>query len=209
MIDYLVKNILLEGNVENFDLNEFKSINSFAGKKKYAQTHLERIGAGTSRIVYEFGEGEVLKMAKNSKGIAQNLAEIEMFNDGIYDHIFADIYDYDEDGSYLISQRADRLKKSEFKRITGISFEDFADELQNQALASGQLRYISKIEIPKEVEEEIWGNDFTRDVLSLIGDYDFPYGDLTETSSYGKIGDEIVLIDYGATKDVINTFYEK
>jgi len=39
---------------------------------------LPKIGSGSGRIVYDFGEGMVLKLAKNTKGVAQNNIESDI-----------------------------------------------------------------------------------------------------------------------------------
>ena len=59
---------------QNF-LPEFLKIKSFAGKMKFANQYLTRIGSGSGRIVYDIDGKKVLKLAKNPKGVAQNEME--------------------------------------------------------------------------------------------------------------------------------------
>ena len=60
-----------------FDMSVFKSLNSFQSRIEYCASRLKRLGAGSSRIVYQIDDEKCLKLAKNQKGVAQNLAEIE------------------------------------------------------------------------------------------------------------------------------------
>lgn len=54
----------------NFNLNEFSQISTFIGRKKYCDERLQKIGAGSSRIVYRVDDEKVLKIAKNKKRIS-------------------------------------------------------------------------------------------------------------------------------------------
>jgi hypothetical protein len=59
--------------------------------------------------------------------------------------------------------------------------------------------------------DEMWENEFTYRMLSFMGDYDIPVGDLARLSTYGLVKrdgqDAIVMIDYGLTHDVYGTYY--
>ena len=57
--------------------DEFEKIQSFAGKLKYAATHLPKIASGSGRAVFKIDDSKVLKIAKNKKGLAQNNVESE------------------------------------------------------------------------------------------------------------------------------------
>lgn len=68
-----------------------------------------------------------------------------------------------------------------------------------------------RYDVDKSIEEEMWENEFTYEMLSFIGNYGAPTGDLIRTSSYGVVKrdgqDEIVMIDYGLTSDVYTSYY--
>ena len=59
----------------SFNMEEFKTLTTFAQRIKYCSARLPRIGAGSSRIVFQIDDEKCLKLAKNQKGIAQNEAE--------------------------------------------------------------------------------------------------------------------------------------
>jgi len=78
------------------------SININRGKYRY-------LGKGSGRIVYDMGNGRVIKAAKNIKGIAQNLEEYnisEVDNSGL----FARVLNVSDDYRFLIMDKAERIK---------------------------------------------------------------------------------------------------
>ena len=71
------------------------------------------IGKGSGRIVYDLGNGQVVKYAKNIKGIAQNIEEysIALLDDS---GLFANVLKVSDDYRYLIMNKADRVKDISF-----------------------------------------------------------------------------------------------
>lgn len=67
------------------------------------------IGSGSGRRVFDLGNGYVVKVAKNIKGIAQNKAERHI---SLSDHsnIFAKIIHVSEDFRFLIMEKAVRIR---------------------------------------------------------------------------------------------------
>ena len=81
-----IRKVLKESFIEedypsSFDMERFKSLTSFNARIKYCEEHLQRLGSGSSRIVYKIDDKKVLKLAKNKKGISQNGTEIGLGND--------------------------------------------------------------------------------------------------------------------------------
>lgn len=78
------------------------------------QSNLKRgeyqfIGKGSGRVVYDLGNGQVVKVAKNIKGIAQNIEEykISLVDDS---NLFARVYDLSDDYNFLIMDRAEHIE---------------------------------------------------------------------------------------------------
>jgi hypothetical protein len=67
------------------------------------------IGKGSGRVVFDLGNGKVVKAAKNIKGIAQNMEEyrIALTDDS---GLFARIWDVSEDYRFLIMDKAERIR---------------------------------------------------------------------------------------------------
>jgi len=78
------------------------SININRGKYRY-------LGKGSGRIVYDMGNGLVIKAAKNRKGIAQNIEEysIALVDDS---GLFARVLTVSDDYHFLIMDKAERIK---------------------------------------------------------------------------------------------------
>ena len=74
----IVENILNDiDSTQAFNIEEFSKLHSFQKRVQYCNERLQRLGAGSSRIAYKLNEERVLKIAKNSKGIAQNEKEAD------------------------------------------------------------------------------------------------------------------------------------
>jgi predicted nuclease with TOPRIM domain len=98
-----------------FDIKELKNIRSFAGRIKYINQHLKKIGVGSARIVYQIDNDTVLKLAKNKKGIAQNDVEGDWGLHQMYPDILPELIDKDEDDDLWIIKKF--AKKSRRKNL--------------------------------------------------------------------------------------------
>lgn len=189
----------------SFSFEEFNKIPSYAGKLKYANTHLNKITSGSSRVVYKVDDEKVLKIAKNKKGLDQNAVESDwsMANYGVTAHVFL----HSEDNFWVEMELAKKLSPSRFKEITGISLADYQAAIQ---YLGSQMQPRSFYQ-PKKPAQEIYDNEFYQDMERFISDYDFPTGDFARLNSYGEVlrdGNPIVvLVDFGASRNVINTHY--
>ena len=67
------------------------------------------IGKGSGRIVYDMGNGLVVKEAKNLKGFAQNMEEywIALNDDS---GLFARVYEVSDDYRFLIMDKAEQIR---------------------------------------------------------------------------------------------------
>ena len=79
--------------------------------------------AGSSRLVYEIIPTQtVLKLAYKEAGLEQNKIECDYI---LKSSIFPDVIDFYEDDFgvvFLECQKADKVKKSEFKTLIGLTF---------------------------------------------------------------------------------------
>lgn len=119
---------------------------TFKSRLDYALARAKRIGQGSSRValVIEFqGRPTVLKVAKNRKGMAQNLEEVGILSDGYFSNldILIPLIDYDQSGSvsWLQTELAkpfktraalaaalgcDIMKLLEFSRMIGMGYSE-------------------------------------------------------------------------------------
>lgn len=197
----------------SFDMEHFKTLSSFASRIRYCEEHLKRLASGSSRIVYLIDDDKVLKLAKNKKGIAQNEVEIDMGQQGMLTDTVAKVFDYHPDNLWLEMEYAKKLTKPLFKEITGFNFDDYTALIHNYYATSVVPRKkIHKVTSPPDnVVEDMWEDEFTYNILQMIGNYEVPTGDLERKNSYGVVErngkKDIVVVDYGLSGDVQATYY--
>lgn len=191
-------------------LPEFLETNSYAGRMRYAKEHLQGIGSGTGRIVYNIDNEKVLKLAKNAKGVAQNEAEAGAGYYRYTQHIVTEVFDSSDNYSWLISEMAKKVNEKRIKELTDIpNLNDLFYFLRNYEEQSKGRRKI--FEQDKELEEFFYENEFAQDLSNFIADYGQNAGDMGRPSSYGEVLRDgqpaIVLTDYGLNDEVYDTHY--
>ena len=206
----IVEELMGEDYPSTFDMEHFKTLKSFNQRVKYCQDKLKRISSGSSRIVYIIDDTKVLKLAKNTKGIAQNEVEIEYSQYNNLKDVVANTFDNNMDSLWVEMELARKVRKSDFQRIIGYSFEDYCKAINNYGVDSGNGRG-HKYPMDKAMVESMWENEFMYEMFSFIGNYALPVGDLLRLSSYGLVTrngeDTIVMIDYGLTNDIYTGYY--
>ena len=205
--------MLQEAADEHFSLEELSAIQSFRGRFNYCTQHLgKHIGKGSSRATFQIDDEKVLKLAWNNKGMGQNITEMQTYTASI----FPNVYDYDENGKWIISEFVLPAKSQDFKHCFGMTFQQFASFIS----ASGKYRFggrywnampenewISYLENNEELSE-------FDDYIGNYGNHSFtPVGDMTRLCNYGlthRNGEAtIVLLDSGLSEDVWNTYYKR
>lgn len=194
---------------QNF-LPEFLNIRSYAGRIKFANQNLDRLGSGTGRIVYNIDGEKVLKLAKNSKGVAQNEAEA---NAGYYrdtQYIVTEVFDNGDNYTWLVSELAKKVNEKRIKELTDIpSLNELYYFLRNFKDQNNGKRKV--FDQSKEMEEFFWENEFAQDLANFIANYNQSAGDMGRPSSYGEVLRDgqptIVLTDYGLNDEVYDTHY--
>ena len=193
-------------------MDEFSQIKGYAGKLRYADTHLAKIASGSGRTVYRIDGEKVLKIAKNKKGVAQNNVEAEPFLQQ-YDltaRVFTTGPANSDDCLYLEMELVKKIGRNRFKELAGVSIEELADYLeyydQRRKPKSAFERKFSPEFLAKMGE-----NEFVQSLVSLDADYDFAVGDQKRLSTWGEVlrdgSPKVVLVDFGLTTSVYDQFY--
>lgn len=207
-----------------FNMDIFKSLNSYNKKIQYCNNNLQRIASGSSRIVYKIDDDTVLKLAKNQKGLAQNEAETQYRDDLYAPNIFAEVYDNDENFYWIEMQLARKAKPTDFKKLTGYDFKTFTYFVMYSA-----QQYLPRtrygFSVPSEYEQLFNSEEFRNMVWDnpdnvfyqtneYLTSYQIQkYGDVQRISSWGVVKDKqdgtdkLVLIDYGLTDDIFEKYY--
>lgn len=205
----ILETMLDEDYPTNFNMEHFKTLNSFASRIKYCQENLQRISSGSSRIVYKIDNEKVLKLAKNQKGLAQNEVEIQWGGDGYFGSILANTLDNHEDALWVEMELARKVGKNDFIKAFGYNIDDFNMWLSNQNERNNGRRPIWGMDA--ELEEKISESEFANAILDFMLQIKAPAGDFGKLSSYGMVKrdgqDDIVLIDFGLTGEVYASYY--
>ena len=191
-------------------LDGFEEIKSFVGKIRAADQNLTRIGSGSGRIVYDIDGEKVFKVAKNSKGIAQNSEEAGTGQYHDTHHIVTKVFDSANDDSWVISEKGKKVTENRIKELTGIpSLNELFHYVKNfQSSNNGRGNIFNQ---KPEVVEELNNNEFANDLTEFIANYNQQPGDYGRPSSYGEVIRDgqpaIVLTDYGLSDEVYDTHY--
>ena len=205
---------LYDGNIEvdeatypeSFNMDEFSNLKSFAERVRYCNQRLQKLGSGTARIVY-------------AKGVAQNQAEAgDWYLKSM--GLFAKVYDYPDNFQWIEMQRCIPAKKSDFKRITGESFETYCYFIRYMQERYMRRTYFHVDQAQKDYFDRIIESDGFEDTLfydnySYMGDYQpQAVGDMMRISSWGIVRDDdgsarLVMVDFGLNDDVYDEFYKR
>ena len=217
----LVEKLIKEAHYpENFSMEEFSNIPSFKGRLQYCDERLKKLGAGSSRIAYKIDDERVLKIAKNSKGIAQNQKEAD-FGRNTYG-VTAKVYDVDYDNyTWIEMELAYPIKKPEVKSLIGVTFEDLISlicYMHDEYAGPGEKvfeRYKQNSASTKEIMEELVyteKNEFLYHLYTFLLDYQPNYiYDYCRIKNWGKVlrnGQwEMVIIDDGFDENVAKLYH--
>lgn len=208
-----LKNIIGEmAYPSSFSFDEFKKLKKFSERVRYCGQHLNKISSGSARIVYNIDGDKVLKLAKNSKGLTQNLTEIRLGTEPYY-KCFANIYDYDKNGMWVEMEHCRKALKSDFKKLYGVPFEAlccFITDINNERynFYRDYRGIVKNIMNGKETETQKLFCD-VHDYISCEGLT--AIGDLCRINSWGipRNTNRYVIIDFGLDDLVFNNYYRR
>ena len=191
----------------NFNLDTFKSLTSFNKRVLYCNQNLKRLGAGTSRIVYQVEPGTVLKLAKNDRGLQQNRHEANEYNQTYFSEVRTNVLDYDhENDLWVISEIATKITPEIFKQYTGFDFDKFDKYInlkygENNGKKITDKHYLTFL-TPDE-KEKMGKDDFIEEVKLFMFNNNLDPSDVGRISSWGLVDrdghKQVVLTDYGYT----------
>jgi hypothetical protein len=197
---------------EGFDVEELKKISSYAGKQKYVAQHLEKLGAGSARVVYKIDDTHVLKLAKNAKGIAQNEVEGDWSMHKHYPEFVPELIEVDDDYLWIIKERINKITKGEFAKLSGYKYEDFSTMLRkfvNDRTSNKKFPW----SVNPDEYAEFMDDEFIQELSDFIINYDLEVGDIGGSiSNWGKSTkhtDNPVLADVGLSKSVHQQHYKR
>lgn len=198
----------------SFNMDEFKRLKTFAKRLEYCKARLPRIGAGSSRVVFKVDNDKVLKLAKNRKGIAQNLVEINELTDIYSSVILPEIFDYDEDGLFLECELCRKATEKDFHAIYGVPWGALCCVAWKEYLNHNRRGWNPYSEF-EPVVQQIWkgGDNDTSEFLDNVREYvanhsNNPVYDLTRVANWGiDFEGYFKLVDCGLDDDVYRQYY--
>lgn len=178
-------------------LKNLEKLDTFADQIKYAESTLEHLSSGSSRIVYKSPDGTVIKLAKNKKGLAQNKAEA---NPKMKSEFLNKIISHAKDFSWIETNFLDKITEKEFEDLTGLPFKDFGDAV-SQGLNSSSEKKSSKFDKVKK-------SKIYKEMKRLGDEFHLLPGDMERISSWGTKDKKPILIDAGLTREIYDEFYD-
>lgn len=172
-----------------------------------------KVGSGSSRRVFALDKNTVIKMAKDRRGMAQNLVELRVFEKT--PERVAKIKWYHPKGYYLIVERCTSLYRFLESKDVNLNADDFADYVDIDIKQNYTAKKVNNIvkdfvretkdeakykpaifkKLAKEIKELatfVWKNKI-RDI----------YDDQLGVNKAGKI----ILLDYGMDEEVWEKYY--
>lgn len=140
LIENMVEKVITQTHEKNgqkskktFNFSYMKNIEDLEELIWYAKSTLPPLSisdngpnSGSSRLVFHFGTGKVLKIARNDYGVEQNSAEI--FASRKFPDLVVKTYDNDPGYKWILSEAVRTLSEKEFEQFTGIkNFNLFSD----------------------------------------------------------------------------------
>lgn len=182
-------------------LHELQSINSFAGRIRYADQNFSKISQGSSRSVYDIGNNRVVKLARNKMGISQNTTEGDSYLANMF-NILSPSISTDGNGLYVVAKKYNTAKSIQevCKRI-GVdkaTLDKFVHQMNRNILHRNSRQSVDHVE-----------NEFIMEMAQICVDSDMLPGDWNRPSSYGidPDTDRLILIDWGLSRDVYIEHY--
>ena len=201
---------LREEYPSGFSWDELSALSSFAKRTAYVQERLERLGSGSGRVVYAIDDKKVLKVAKNSKGVAQNKEEIQLSDEAYLDDIVAHVYKYSKDAYFLEMERAVPCSKRRFEELVGYPLDEVEEYLAYFGKEILNQKYAYSYGKPEDFEE-MNENEFLKELVDMAAGFDVPLpGDFCKITTFGIVkrdgADCLVVVDYGFRGDVVEMY---
>lgn len=178
-------------------LKNLSKLETYTARVDYAEKNLKHLSSGSSRVVYMLDD-EVLKLAKNDRGVAQNKVESKLKCKFINPTTKSD-----KDGVWKISPCLDKITEKEFEELCSINFKDFTE-----ALSYGLKDVSGEKKFKPKCFEEVEKSEIYKDLVKIAKEYKLMPGDMGRISSWGKVDDHPTLLDAGLTREIYDEYYE-
>lgn len=158
------------------------------------------ISQGTSRYVYDIGNGLIKKIPKDKHGVWQNESEIRIYNANKYNDLMDFILpleDYDKNGEWVVQRKCSPLSVDTiylFKELYDVDWEELCELTHS---VRKMLRAHKKKGEPIHTTYE-GDNEFLHKFEKYLIDNNINFfEDFRDPTNWGILDGKIYLIDYG------------
>ena len=187
--------------VENNDpiLKQLSELKDFDDRVELAEKHWEKLGTGSARAVFKISDDLIIKLAINKAGISQIKTEAQF---DLQKPCVATVVVANPEGKWLISHFTETMTKEDFKKITGIGFDNFSSCLF-YAYNNESDNWIRE---PKNFDQ-IKNHPLFKCVGELVVS-GILIGDISKSSSWGIRQGQVYVRDWGLDKRTYSKEYE-
>lgn len=156
----------------------YKYDSTQVARDRFDIPNLKKISSGSDRVVFDLGDGNVLKVANTARGLAQNMQEGDQ--DLIGKELVPQVY---ETGlNYVVAEKLELLQAKTKVPVYNISTGEYYD-IEDADTMIEELRQFRQADFDTKDEGLV-------DVLKSYGlqdflNYDIIYGDLTDIANWG------------------------
>jgi hypothetical protein len=136
--------------IQQFTFTELTNQKTISQKLFYCRNHLKELAKGSARVVFEF-DSNVIKVAKNQKGIEQNQVEIKIGQ--TKPDCVPTLISFDENNSWSVFEKVEPITKEEFEELSQTTLPKLHDVLKYK-----KDRIRKNIEIDYTKEQQIQNN---------------------------------------------------
>lgn len=194
-----------------WDKSLYKGRLDFKKMIEYATSKSMKLGAGSSRVAFVIkhdSKESVIKIAKNPKGVSQNVQEIKYLTDkNITDlGIFIPIIDWDKENHkarWIQTELASKITDDYFERKTGLKLKELVSYVYRDVHQNSKNPY----------QQEEWSHAVKEDAFLTLAlrklfkeNKDIEYGDLTRIENWGLYKGGAVIIDVGLDSTSIKMY---
>ena len=175
---------------ENNVYLRYKYDNNQVARERFDIPNLKEISSGSDRVVFDLGDGKVLKVANTARGLAQNMQEgdAQLIENGLIPQV------YETGLNYVVVERVQPIDEDTrvpvYKLDTGEAFD-------TEPLGT----MISELEYYTQADFDVKDQDLI-DILKNYGvgamaDYDILFGDLLNPENWGVKDGKLIHLDAG------------
>lgn len=196
---------------DDWDHSVYNEREPFIKRVQYAKERAKQIGRGSSRVTFKImyqGRPTALKIALNRKGMAQNVAEVNILNDAVIGRsdVVIPLIDFDTKNSqptWIHTEFATRMSNSQIDRFIPGEY-NLINILDSIYLVSRRDDWSMHNDLPEAVTESPIYSELLELAMNVPN---LTIPDLARKANWGLYKGRPVVIDLGLTDEVFDRHY--